>query len=168
MEDTLQSVGFMNFGTVDLGDNRRTERLVALVDIMCRHPGGTLPDKLNRPADLRAFYRLMNRPEVTHTILIGGHAAATRERIAALPPGSVVLNLHDATELDFTSSARECGAQPARCHGTGFHQQDHTPGSTRSNRPRNAPRLYLPQQSGGARRHWRDAGAGVANIASSC
>src|SRR6266446_5080544 len=103
MEDTLQSVGFMNFGTVDLGDNRRTERLVALVDIMCRHPGGTLPDKLNRPADLRAFYRLMNRPEVTHTILIGGHAAATRERIAALPPGSVVLNLHDATELDFTS-----------------------------------------------------------------
>src|SRR5438128_8792904 len=88
MEDTLQSVGFMNFGTVDLGDNRRTERLVALVDIMCRHPGGTLPDKLNRPADLRAFYRLMNRPEVTHTILIGGHAAATRERIAALPPGS--------------------------------------------------------------------------------
>jgi len=103
MEDTLQSVDFMNFGTVDLGDNRRTERLVALVDIMCRHPGGTLPDKLNRPADLRAFYRLMNRPEVTHTILIGGHAAATRERIAALPPGSVVLNLHDATELDFTS-----------------------------------------------------------------
>lgn len=103
MDDTLQSVGFVNFGTVDLGDKRRTDRLVALMEVLCRHPGGTLPDKLNRPADLRAFYRLMNRPEVTHDILIGSHAAATRQRIAALGPGSVVLNLHDATELDFTS-----------------------------------------------------------------
>lgn len=88
---------------VDLGHKRRTDRLVALVDGMCRHPGGTLPDKLHRPADLRAFYRLMNRPEVTHAILIRSHAAATRQWIAALPPGSIVLNLHDATELDFTS-----------------------------------------------------------------
>ena len=103
MDDTLSSFGFTNFGKVDLGHKRRTDRLVALVDGMCRHPGGTLPDKLNRPADLRAFYRLMNRPEVTHDILIGGHAAATRQRIAALRPGSIVLNLHDATELDFTS-----------------------------------------------------------------
>jgi hypothetical protein len=103
MDDTRQSVGFVNFGTVALGDKRRTDRLVALTDVLCRHPGGTLPDKFNRPADLRAFYRLMNRPEVTHALLIGGHAAATRQRIAALEPGSVVLNLHDATELDFTS-----------------------------------------------------------------
>jgi hypothetical protein len=103
MDDSMQAVGFANFGRVDLGDKRRTNRLVALVDVLCRHPGGTLPDKFNRPADLRAFYRLMNRPEVTHDILIDSHAAATRLRIAALGPGSVVLNLHDATELDFTS-----------------------------------------------------------------
>jgi hypothetical protein len=60
-------------------------------------------DKLNRPADLRAFYRLMNRPEVTHEVIIRQHAAETRRCIADLPAGLVVLNLHDATELDFTS-----------------------------------------------------------------
>jgi hypothetical protein len=103
MDDTCSSFGLTNFGSVDLADKRRTQRLVALVDGMCRHPGGTLPDKLNRPADLRAFYRLMNRPEVTHDLLIRSHAAATRQRIAALRPGSIVLTLHDATELDFTS-----------------------------------------------------------------
>src|SRR6266851_869970 len=92
-----------NFGTVDLGDQRRTARLVKSVDIMCRHPGGTLPDKLNRPADLRAFYKLMRRPEVTHAVVLGGHADHTRRAIAALEPGTVVLLLHDATELDFTS-----------------------------------------------------------------
>jgi hypothetical protein len=94
--------GMRNFGGVDLGDRRRTQRLVDSVDRMCRHPGGTLPDKLNRPADLRAFYRLMHRPEVTHGTLMDGHARHTRDCIAAVGQG-VVLILHDATELDDTT-----------------------------------------------------------------
>ena len=102
MDDTKPSFGRSDFGNVALGHARRTRRLVTLVDQLCRHPGGTLPDKLNRPADLRAFYRLMNRPEVTHEVLSGSHGDATRERIRALG-GGVVLQLHDATELDFTS-----------------------------------------------------------------
>lgn len=101
---TCATFGTRNFGRADLGDRRRTRRLVSLVDIMCRHPGGTLPDKLNRPADLRAFYGLMNRPEVTHEVLMRNHADATRASIAALGKG-VVLILHDATELDYTTKA---------------------------------------------------------------
>jgi hypothetical protein len=102
MSDAMPTFGFSNFGHADLGDKRRTRRLVALVDQMCRHPGGTLPDKLNQPPDLRAFYRLMNRPEVTHEVLMGSHTATTRQRIRTMDPG-IVLNLHDATELDFTT-----------------------------------------------------------------
>ena len=102
--DALGSFGQRNFGNLKLGDKRRTARLVETVDLMCRHPGGTLPDKLNRPADLRAFYRLMRRPEVTHDVLIRSHADCTRARIAALAEQNIdVLLLHDATELDFTS-----------------------------------------------------------------
>jgi hypothetical protein len=81
--------------------------LVESVDIMCRHPGGTLPDKLNRPADLRAFYRLMKRPEVTHEVLLRSHADQTRAWMAALGTG-VVLILHDATELDYTKKTTLC------------------------------------------------------------
>jgi Transposase DNA-binding len=103
MDTRSESFGMRNFGSVDLKDQRRTRRLVRLTDLMCRHPGGTLPDKLNRPADLRAFYRLMNCAEVTHQVLIASHADETRARIAALPAGATVLILHDATELDFTS-----------------------------------------------------------------
>src|ERR1700682_721986 len=58
----LGTFGQRNFGHLELGDKRRTARLVEAVDLMCRHPGGTLPQKLNRPADLRGFYRLMRRP----------------------------------------------------------------------------------------------------------
>jgi Transposase DNA-binding len=98
-----RSFGERNFGQAQLGDKRRTQRLVRLVDIMCRHPGGTLPDKFNQPVDLRAFYHLMDRPEVTHAVLIDNHAAETRRRIATLASGQIVLHLHDATEWDFTS-----------------------------------------------------------------
>jgi hypothetical protein len=100
MDPQGDSFGMRNFGGLDLGDKRRTARLVEAVDCMCRHPGGTLPHKLNRPADLRAFYRLMRRPEVSHTLLINSHADFTRARIAE--QNADVLILHDATELDFT------------------------------------------------------------------
>src|SRR5437588_6784350 len=102
MGNAMPSFGCSDFGQVHLGHQRRSRRLVLLVDQLCRHPGGTLPDKFNQPPDLRAFYRLMNRPEVTHQVLMDSHAAATRQRIAALGAG-VVLQLHDATELDFTT-----------------------------------------------------------------
>src|SRR5438128_1384678 len=106
--DTLQaSFGMRNFGELDLGDLRRTKCLVKAVDTMCRHPGGTLPDKINRPANLRAFYRLMNRPEVTHELLMRSHADHTRAWMASLGP-VVVLILHDATELDYTPKTTLC------------------------------------------------------------
>jgi hypothetical protein len=101
MDTRRESFGMRNFGNLELGDKRRTARLVEAVDVMCRHPGGTLPDKLSRPADLRAFYRLMRRPEVTHAALIRSHADYTRARIAE--QDTDVLIIHDATELDFTS-----------------------------------------------------------------
>jgi hypothetical protein len=107
MDTCDATFGMRNFGEVDLGDKRRTACLVKTVDIMYRHPGGTLPDKLNRPADLRAFYRLMNRPEVTHQVLLHSHADHTRACIAALGTG-VVLVLHDATELDYTKKITLC------------------------------------------------------------
>jgi hypothetical protein len=55
--------GQRTFGDLELGDARRSRRLPELVDAMCKHPGGTLPDKLSEPAELRAFYRMMDAYE---------------------------------------------------------------------------------------------------------
>jgi hypothetical protein len=101
MDGTL-SFAQANFSQLDLGDKRRSCRLVRSVEEMCRHPGGTMPDKINRPANLRGFYRLMDRSEVTHQVVMDAHTAQTRRSIAALGSGTVLL-LHDATELDYTS-----------------------------------------------------------------
>ena len=53
--DAAISFGNQNFGGIKLGDSHRTDRLVRSADSMCRHPGGTLPDKFPKPADLRIF-----------------------------------------------------------------------------------------------------------------
>lgn len=100
-ESSSASFGRRTFGDVMLGDARRTARLIQSVDRMCRHPGGTLPDKLGDPAGLQAFYDLMDRKEATHETLMGGCRRATRRAIEQA--ATTVLIVHDATELDYSS-----------------------------------------------------------------
>lgn len=95
------SLGRAIFGTVDLGDGRRTARLVHSFDRMCAHPGGTLPDKLASPADLRGLYRLCDADEVTHEAILAPARTHTQAQIAVC--SGDVLVLHDATELDYST-----------------------------------------------------------------
>lgn len=97
---TAQSFGETNFGKAELGDQRRTKRLVKLVDQMTTRPGGSLPQKLRHPADLQAFYRLMSCDQVTHETILAAHRAATIEKIQQID--EPVLIIHDTTELDYT------------------------------------------------------------------
>jgi hypothetical protein len=101
MKPAPASFGELHFGNVELGDERRTRRLVKSADLMRRRPGGSLPQKFRVPKDLRAFYRLMNRPEATHEAILRPHRDVTLAKLAQ--QGSTTLVLHDATELDFTS-----------------------------------------------------------------
>lgn len=97
----VKSFGEMNFGNAELGDKRRTKRLVKLVDQMCARPGGTLPQKIRCPADLQAFYRLMDKDDVTHEAILDSHRRVTLEHIEQMD--APVLILHDSTELDYTT-----------------------------------------------------------------
>lgn len=118
--ETDISLGRAIFGRAQLGDRRRTARLVESFDKMQRHPGGTLPDKLASPADLRAFYRLCDCEDVTHTAVIDAARQHTLKQIAACE-GSVVI-VHDATELDYTSRASLAGnlGQIGKGFGRGY------------------------------------------------
>ncbi len=97
------SFGEEHFGAAQLGDHRRTKRLVQLADKMVMHPGGTLPDKIDDPASLKALYRLVNREEVTHATVL----APSRERTLRLmrEVEGTVLVIQDTTELDFSGLA---------------------------------------------------------------
>jgi hypothetical protein len=99
--ETDLNLGQAIFGHAQLGDQRRTARLVETFNLMQRHPGGTLPDKLSTPADLRAFYRLCDADDVTHAAIIAAARQYTLRRIADCT--GPVLMVHDATELDYSS-----------------------------------------------------------------
>ncbi len=106
------------FGHAALGNKRRTSRLVKTFEQMRRHPGGTLPDKLSAPADLKGLYRFCAAESVTHASIIAAMRKYTLERISQ-HEGSVLV-AHDATELDYSSleSLRENLGQI----GKGTHQ----------------------------------------------
>ena len=95
----VRTFGALHFGTADLGDQRRTQALVRTADEMTRHPGGTLPQKLDK-ARLKSTYRLMNREEVTHEAVRKPHRERTLELMRACP--DTVLVLHDTTLLDYS------------------------------------------------------------------
>lgn len=101
MPAKLDSFGKVNFAYAELGDARRSRRLAKTADLMCRRPGGSLPQKLNNPKDLKAFYRLVRRDEVTHEAILAAHREATQNKIDEIR--GPVLILHDGTELDYTT-----------------------------------------------------------------
>ena len=97
---TAWRFGEEHFGGASLGDVRRQRRLVVSAAEMAKHPGGTLPNKMNNPAELKAFYRLMNSDTVTHETVLQPHIDRTLDRMRA--HDGLVLILHDTTELDYS------------------------------------------------------------------
>src|SRR5512135_3829417 len=89
-----------NFAAAELGDKRRTRRLVVTAAQLAQQPEGSLPEHFSWNP-LRAVYRLCNRPEVTHSTVTTTHFSLTRRRMEQA--NTTILILHDTTELNFTS-----------------------------------------------------------------
>lgn len=98
---TAEVLGHLHFSNAVLGDHRRTQRLVRVAQAFLKCNEGSMPDRFNNHADLTAFYRLMDCPQVTHRSVLEPHLHQTRQAIAA--EEGVVLLIHDTTELDYTS-----------------------------------------------------------------
>lgn len=114
------SFGTCHFGQADLGDQRLNRRIVQLADEVTGHPGGTLPDKLRQPRDLKAFYRLMNNRRLNYQKVLQPHIQQTLQRMHA--HDGVTLIVHDTTTLDYstlTSLAEDLG-QIGEGHGRGY------------------------------------------------
>src|ERR1051325_6930809 len=87
-----------HFGTVDLGDRRRTRRLVQSAARIAQHPEKSFPQIFDWN-DLRGFYRLCDCPAATTAAVQQPHWQRTRQAMAEQP---LVLILHDTSELDFS------------------------------------------------------------------
>lgn len=88
------------FHDLELGDARRTQRLIKLVDDLSARPTGSIPQACGGWAETKAAYRLLDNPAVEWREILEVHTTRTVARMAGQP---VVLCLQDTTELDFTT-----------------------------------------------------------------
>lgn len=87
------------FDPVDLGDARRTRRLVKVGAGLAAKSYGTLPRSFPLTKDLKAAYRLLANPAVRYDKILQPHLQQTRQAMSQ--PGQYLV-IEDPTSLDFT------------------------------------------------------------------
>lgn len=86
----------VNFGDCQLGDKRRTRRLIQIAAEVARNPSASFPDQLRTWGDLKAAYNLFDQDDVTFEALARPHWELTKGRTTGR-----YLVIGDTTELDF-------------------------------------------------------------------
>src|SRR2546422_6456170 len=104
------------FGAAELGDARRTQRLLTLMGQLATRPGASLPEACGSRGQLKAAYRFFANGAIEPEELWASPIAATYERAAPVP---VVLAVQDTTELDWGRQSATAGLGPV---GAPSHQ----------------------------------------------
>jgi hypothetical protein len=97
------------FGDAELGDVRRTARLVQLATILGAQPSASLPDATDDPASLKAAYRFFDNDYVRAEAMLASHIQSTTRRMQAVER---VLAVQDTTYLDWTDHPATAGLGP--------------------------------------------------------
>lgn len=97
------------FGAADLGDIRRTRRLIRLAHELGQRPTASLPDATQDPALLKAAYRFFDTDAITPTAILASHISATYDRCSRV---AIVLAVQDTSELDWSQHPATTGLGP--------------------------------------------------------
>lgn len=104
------------FGACDLGDERRTRRLIKFASQVAADPDASTPGQTEQWSDLKAAYRLIDREEVTFDAVAGPHWQQTRQ----CEEGTWLISC-DTTEVDFGVTNEATGLGPlGKGLGRGF------------------------------------------------
>lgn len=104
------------FEGVELGDKRRSDRLVRLAALMDAGVGLGLPRATGNGAELEAAYRLLGNEAVNYGAVLEPHISKTAKRVGGEELAYVI---HDTSELRFGGEARE-GLGWLQGNGRGF------------------------------------------------
>ena len=109
-------------GAIDLGDKRRTRRLVFGLNAMLENIGKSIPEATGSWANCKAHYALLEREELTCELLLESHRTNSIQR-AVNAEQEVILSLQDTSTLNFQTRTKLKGQGPigASEKATGFH-----------------------------------------------
>lgn len=106
----------LNFADCELGDKRRTNRLMQVAQQVASNPSASLPDQTESWGDLKAAYNLFDCNDVTFEAIARPHWELTKQREAGR-----YLVIGDTTELNFGKDRKIKGIGPTgNGSGQGF------------------------------------------------
>jgi hypothetical protein len=97
------------FGTTELGDLRRTDRLVKMATAIAENPSASLPESMRNWAETLAAYRFLDNEAVTHEQIMTPHWRTTRQEAMQR---SRVLLAADTTNINLSSHETAEGLGP--------------------------------------------------------
>lgn len=97
------------FGAAELGDPRRTDRLVKVAAALGENPSVSLPRSMRNWADTQGAYRFLNNEAVTHEQIMMPHWIQTRSEAEQR---SQVLLIGDTTDVNLSSHKTMKGLGP--------------------------------------------------------
>jgi len=105
------------FAGAELGDKRRTQRLLEVATALDRNPSLSFPKAMGDDASLEGTYRLLGNPEVNASQISEPHYRATQERVASQ---ATIIVAHDTTTVSFRGHGTRDGLGPIGDGGQGF------------------------------------------------
>src|SRR6266851_1566018 len=109
------------FADAELGDERRTKRLVELANVLGQHPTAALPEACGDGGMLKAAYRFFDNDAIEAQDMLQSHIESTYRRLDQV---SLVLAVQDTTEVNWTGHPATQGLGPlghTACQGLVVH-----------------------------------------------
>jgi hypothetical protein len=106
---TTESWAEEEFQNANLGDVRRTERLIEMATTLGENPTASLPEACCDAADLKATYRFFDNNNISPDEILKSHTLASINRLAEHP---IILAVQDTTYLDWTAHPATDGLGP--------------------------------------------------------
>jgi hypothetical protein len=111
------------FSNAELGDKRRTKRLVKLAHQMASHTGSSIVKASGSQASIEGAYRFLRNDDIdANDIAIAGFTTllpelALSKKVLALEDTSTLSYRHNVTkELGFTGASKKCEAKGMLAH----------------------------------------------------
>lgn len=114
-----ESWAVLELGGAQLGDLRRSQRLVTLATALAKHPDTSLPAACGSWTATKAAYRFLDNDAVEPDDILAAHRDSTLKRIAAYP---MVLAVQDTTVYNFTTHRATRGLGPITRKTPGYNE----------------------------------------------
>ena len=88
------------FSAAELGDKRRTARLVQMAQQLSERPEMSLPEALGHTGALKAAYRFFDNADIAHESVLAPHVLSSIRRMRDRP---VVLAVQDTSYIDYAT-----------------------------------------------------------------